>query len=180
MQEFETLDKRDEYKQRGKKSIEKYYKQMLETPHNRIMATEYSFDFVPSGENFLKGFIDRIEKNDDGTIEVYDYKTGSAKSKSQIADGKDYENYLNQLRFYKYAYEIQNPDTKVSRAGLIFVEEPMSNFYTDLTEDDNKNIKEKIAYVYENISNLNFNPPKQEDRKCDYCDYKHLCKLNEL
>ena len=180
MQEFESADKRDEYSVRGKKSIEKYYKQMLETPHNRIMATEYSFDFVPFENNFLKGFIDRIEKNDDGTVEVYDYKTGSAKPKSQIADGKDYENYLNQLRFYKYAYEIQNPDVKVSRAGLIFVEEPHSNFYIDLTKEDNKNIKEKIEFAYKNISELNFEPPKLDDRKCDYCDFKHLCKLNDF
>ncbi len=179
-EEFQDQDKRDEYRTRGLKCIEKYYKQMLETPYNRIYATEYSFNFVPFENNFLKGFIDRIEKNDDGTVELYDYKTGGAKSKSQIADGKDYENYLNQLRFYKYAYEIQNPNTLVVRAGLIFVEEPDSNFYVNLTEEDNLNIKEKIKFAYKNISELNFNPPKPEDRKCDYCDYKHLCKLNEL
>lgn len=179
-EEFQDQDKRDEYRTRGLKCIEKYYKQMFETPYNRIYATEYSFNFVPFENNFLKGFIDRIEKNDDGTVELYDYKTGGAKSKSQIADGKDYENYLNQLRFYKYAYEVQNPNTLVVRAGLIFVEEPDSNFYVNLTEEDNLNIKEKIKFAYKNISELNFNPPKPEDRKCDYCDYKHLCKLNEL
>ena len=87
---------------------------------------------------------------------------------------------LNQLRFYKYAYEIQNPDKKVSRAGLIFVEEPDSNFYVNLTEEDNSNIKQKIEFAYYNIEKLNFNPPKTDERKCDYCDYKHLCKFNEL
>lgn len=180
IEQFDSQETREMFMNRGVKSIDKYYKQMLETPYSRIIATEYSFDFIPFENNFLKGFIDRIEKNNDGTVEVYDYKTGSAKPKSQIADGKDYENYLNQLRFYKYAYEIQNPDTKVSRAGLIFVEEPDSNFYADLVEEDNKNIKEKIEFVYKNISELNFNPPKLEDRKCDYCDFKHLCKLNDF
>ena len=157
IEQFDSQETREMFMNRGVKSIDKYYKQMLETPFERIIATEYSFDFVPFGDNFLKGFIDRIEKNADETVEVYDYKTGSAKPKSQIADGKDYENYLNQLRFYKYAYEIQNQNTKVSRAGLIFVEEPDSNFYADLTDDDNKNIKEKIDFVYKNISELNFN-----------------------
>ena len=179
-EKFDSQEQRTTYMKRGMKCIDKYYKQMLETPYDRILATEYSFNFVPFEDNFLKGFIDRIEKNDDGTVEVYDYKTGSAKSKSQIADGKDYENYLNQLKFYKYAYELQNPNKKVSRAGLIFVEEPDSNFYSDLTEDDNKNIKEKIEFAYKNINELNFNPPKQDERKCDYCDFKHLCKLVDI
>lgn len=179
-EEFENQDIREEYRTRGLKCIEKYYKQMLETPINRIYATEYSLDFVPFENNFLKGFIDRIEKNADGTVELYDYKTGGAKSKSKIADGKEYENYLNQLRFYKYAYELQNPNTMVVRAGLIFVEEPDSNFYVNLVEDDNLIIKEKIEFAYKNIAELNFNPPKLENRKCDYCDYKHLCKLNEM
>lgn len=179
-EKFQSQNERDEYITRGLKCIEKYYKQMLETPPDRIFATEYSFNFVPFENNFLKGFIDRIEKNDDGTVELYDYKTGGAKSKSQIADGKDYENYLNQLRFYKYAYELQNPNTMVTRAGLIFVEEPDSNFYVNLTEEDNLNIKEKIEFAYKNIAELNFNPPKPENRKCEYCDYKHLCKLNEI
>lgn len=179
-EKFDSQQTREDYMNRGVKCIDKYYKQLLETPYNRIFATEYSFNFVPFNDNFLKGFIDRIERNDNGDVEVYDYKTGSAKAKSQIADGKNYEHYLNQLRFYKYSYELQNPETKVVKAGLIFVEEPDSNFYVELTEDDNKIIKEKIEFVYKNISELNFNPPKLEDRKCEYCDYKHLCKLNKL
>ncbi len=179
-QKFESQEKRDEYYERGLKCIDKYYKQMLETPFNRIIATEYSFDFIPFETNFLKGFIDRIEKNDDGTVEVFDYKTGTAKSKSKIADGQMYESYLNQLRFYKYAYELQNPNEKVSRAGLIFVEEPDSNFYVNLTQEDNNIIKDKISFVYEKVSEMKFSPPNLDERNCEFCDYKHLCKLNEL
>ena len=180
MQEFDTLQKREEFEKRGLKCLDKYYPQMLSTPFNRISSTEYSFNYVPVENHFLKGFIDRIEKNKDGTLEVYDYKTGGAKSKSQIADGKTYENYLNQLRFYKYALEILDNNTKVVRAGLIFVEEPDNNFYIELTDKDNQIIKDKIDYVYTNIENLNFEPPKPEERSCEYCDYRHLCKLNEL
>ncbi len=179
-EKFESQQKRDEFKQRGIKCIQKYYKQLLETSYERIYATEYSYNYVPYREYFIKGFIDRIEKNSEGLFELYDYKTGGAKSKSQIADGKDYENYLNQLRFYKLAFELQNEGCKVNRAGLIFIEEPDCNFYIDLTEKDNEIIKDKIDFAYENINNLNFNPPKEDDRNCEYCDYRHLCKLSEL
>ncbi len=180
LEKFDSQIIRDDYKQRGINSIKIYYKQLLETPFERIYATEYSYNYVPFNNYFLKGFIDRIEKNDDGTIELYDYKTGGAKSKTQIADGKEYENYLNQLRFYKLAFELQNKNTKVKRAGLIFVEEPHSNFYIDLTSEDNEIIKDKINFAYENINNLKFNPPNEEERHCEYCNYRHLCKLNEL
>ncbi len=179
-EKFETEEKREEFRIRGIKCFDKYYKQILETPYTRIYSTEYSFNYVPFESHFLKGFIDRIEKNNDGTIELYDYKTGSAKPKSQIADGKDYENYLNQLRFYKYAYEIQNHDIKVTKAGLIFVEEPDCNFYINLTEEDNKIIETKIKYAYDNILELNFKPESENKKACEYCNYKHLCKLADL
>ncbi|MCD7780137.1 MAG: PD-(D/E)XK nuclease family protein, partial [Candidatus Gastranaerophilales bacterium] len=180
IEKFESQSQRDDYKQRGINCIQKYYTQLIQTPYDRIYATEYSFNYVPYGDYFLKGFIDRIEINNDGTVELYDYKTGSAKSKSQIADGKTYESYLNQLRFYKFAYELQNENIKVKRAGLIFVEETNSDFYIDLTKEDNEVIKNKIIFAYENINNLNFNPPNEAERHCEYCDYRHLCKLSEL
>ena len=179
-EKFESQNKRDEIEARGLKCINKYYKQMLETPPSRITETEYYFEYIPVKNNYIKGIIDRIEENSDGTIEVYDYKTGGAKPKTQIADGREYENYLNQLRFYKYALEQKNPNTKVSRAGLIFVEEPDNNFYINLTQEDNDIIEEKIVSTYENISQLNFLPPKKEERNCEYCNYKHICKLCDM
>ena len=145
-----------------------------------IYASEYKLDFVPFENKFLKGYIDRIEQISDDDFFVYDYKTGSAKPKTQIADGKSYEGYLNQLRFYKYAFEIQNPGKTVLRAGLIFVEEPDKSFYTDLNCDDNEIIKEKMKYVFDNLEKLNFNLPMPDERNCEHCDYIHLCKLSDM
>lgn len=180
MEKFESADVREVYRERGKKSLNKYYKQMLETSPERIYATEYSFKFLPYKNHSIKGFIDRIEKHTDGTYAVYDYKTGEAKSKKQIADGMKYEHYLNQLRFYKFAFELEHPMAKVSRAGLIFIEEPDGNFYTDLTEDDNEIIQNKLDEAYEKIDALNFNPPSENERDCTFCSYKHLCKLSDM
>ena len=104
---------------------------------------------------------------------------GTANTQSQIKDGGDYEGYLNQLRFYKLAFESQNPDFKVSQAGLIFVEEPDKNFYTVLTDDDNKNIQQKLAYACEQINTLNFDK-KESDKSCKFCAYKQLCTLQSI
>lgn len=172
--------KREEYQKRGEECLSKYYQSLLETSKERIFATEYQFDYIPVENYFIKGKIDRIEQNEDSTFCLYDYKTGSPKSKSQIADGKDYESYLNQLRFYKFAFETQNKDSKVSQTGLVYVEEHDKNFYPSLNNNDNDIIKEKIINTYKNIHNLSFPAFEPNDKKCRFCSYKQLCKLNVI
>ncbi len=177
-QKFSSALKKEEFQNRGIKSLTSYYPYFTETSTERIFGTEYSFDFVPIENYFIKGFIDRVEKNKDGTFALYDYKTGSAKPKSQIAEGKDYESYLNQLRFYKLAFETQNAGAKVAQAGLIFVEESENNHHQKLCDEDNKIIREKIISTYENINNLKFEPSENSEKTCRYCSYKMLCNLD--
>ena len=61
--------------------------------------------------------------------------------------------------------------------GLIYPEDFEHNFYIELTQEDNKIIKNKIIETYKNISNMNFEPINKE-KNCQYCNYKQLCKLN--
>ncbi len=152
----------------------------METSPDSVFATEYALSYVPIEDHFIKGFIDRVELNNDGTYSLYDYKTGSAKSKSQIADGKDYESYLNQLRFYKLAFETLHKDAQVSQVGLIFVEEHDKSYYTQLCDEDNSIIRDRILETYQNISGLNFQPIEPDENKCKFCDYKQLCRLDIL
>ena len=177
-QKFNTQEIRLELKNRGEKSLRNYYKHMIQTPYERIFATEYSLNLIPYGNNFLKGFVDRIEKNSDGTYEFYDYKTGGAKSKREISEGGKHEDYLNQLRFYKFAFEQLNKNNMVVRAGIIFVEEPEKNFIIDLVDIDNQIIENKIKSTYENISQMNFDSVEKSEKTCSFCKYKHLCNLN--
>ena len=177
-EEFETEELRKTYTTRGENSLKSFYPHFTETSSERIDKVEYSFSNVPVGEDFVTGKIDRIERNADGTYCLFDYKTGSAKSKSQIADGKDYEHYLNQLRFYKYAFETLNHGAKVSLVGLIFPEEYEKNFYTELTPKDNEYIESKIKEVYKKIKSMQFASEKEEEKRCKFCAYRELCKLN--
>lgn len=176
-QKFSDAAKRKQFEERGEKKLTEFYPHFAQISPGRVFATEHYLKFVPVENYFIKGFIDRIEKNADGTYALYDYKTGSAKRKTQIVDGGDYENYLNQLRFYKFAFETQNEGALVTDVGLIFVEEPADNFYTKLTETDNALIKEKILDTYKNIHELNFDPVEENDKTCANCEYRQLCKL---
>ncbi len=182
-QMFETESIREEYRQRGLNSLKGYYSKFIETPLHNIMGTEFSFDYIPVEDYFIKGVIDRVERNNDNTFSLYDYKTGAAKAKSQIADGKDYEHYLNQLRFYKLAFETLNEGAKVSQVGLIFVEDPDKSYYTELCQEDNLTIRDKILSSYEGINALDFTPVDNQDKKsksCEHCDYEMLCRLDVL
>lgn len=176
-QKFSDAATRHKFEERGTKKLAEFYPSFTAVPPERVFATEHHLKYVPVENYFIKGFIDRIEKNADGTFALYDYKTGSAKRKTQITDGGDYENYLNQLRFYKFAFETQNDGAKVTQVGLIFVEEPTENFYTTLTDEDNRVIKEKILDTYKNIHALNFDPSEQDDKRCATCEFRQLCKL---
>ncbi len=176
-QKFTDAKKRQEFAQRGEKGLTEFYPNFVQTSPDRIFATEYNLNFVPVENRFIKGFVDRIETNADGTYSMYDYKTGSAKRKTQIVDGGDYEKYLNQLRFYKFAFETQNASAKVSQTGLIFVEEPTESVYLQLTDADNAIIKEKILETYNNIHALNFEPNNENQKFCKDCKYCQLCQL---
>ncbi len=180
---FESEEKYIEYIERGKKCIENYYHHLISTPVQNIFAVESRFDGIKIEHTPIKGFIDRIEKNEDGSFSLLDYKTGSAKSKNDIAEDKKYEHYYNQLRFYKLAFETKYPGSTVSNAGLIFAEEPEKNVVLEITEEETQDIKNKILETLENIKAMKFDPvdyKKQQEKNCEFCDYKMICRLNVL
>ncbi len=178
-EEFQNDKDRELFHKRGLEKLGEYYSRFIETSENRLYDVEESFEAVPIDGEIVKGKIDRIERNADGTFGLFDYKTGAAKPHKKISDGGEYEHYLNQLRFYKLAYESKNAGAKVSTAGLIFVEESDKSYYTELTDEDNAIIKDKILSTYKNMRALNFEPCETENG-CKYCSHKHLCKLNVL
>ncbi len=159
----------------GNNVIEKYYPKFSEIPVSRVDDVEFSLRDIDVDGDFITGKIDRIEKNSDGTYQLYDYKTGSAVSENQIAIGGAKENYFNQLCFYKYAFE-KLTGKKVAQTGIIYVEENVTR-EKELTDDDMKYIEDKIKEVYENIKNLKFNP-SCEPSSCKFCQYQQICKLD--
>ena len=177
---FTTSAKREQYLKQGRNALDSYYPVFSQIPASRIEGTEFQINDVQVGEDFITGKIDRIEKNSDGTFELYDYKTGKAKSAAQIAPGGAKEGYYNQLCFYKYAFE-KLTGAKVSKVGLIFVEEHQKNVSLELTDSDIQYIENLIKGTYTNIKALNFDPINDRNSDaCKYCTYKQLCKLDVL
>ena len=178
-QRYTTLLQRTEFENRGVAKLTAYYPHFVQTPPGNIVDIELKFDNIEIADIPVKGKIDRVERNNDGTYSLYDYKTGSAKRKTQIQDGREYEKYLNQLRFYKTAFELQHENAKVSQVGLIFVEEPQGNFYTNLTDEDNKIIEEKLKQANEQLQSLNFDKDATQ-KACENCSYRQICRVNNI
>ena len=174
---FSTDAKREMFLKRGETALKNYYPKFVEIPYDRIENIELSLDAVQVGEDFISGKIDRIEVNKDGTYELYDYKTGMPVSEAKVAPGEEKEGYYNQLCFYKYAFE-KLTGKKVSRTGLIYVENPEKNVYKQLTAEDTAYIENKIKEVYTNIKALKFDGVcNNKSDTCKYCEYKQLCHL---
>ena len=174
---FSSKTVREIYEKRGLENLEKFYPLMVLTKFDKVIKTEVNLYSELDGYK-IKGKIDRIDKNDDGTYTIYDYKTGDGSNKnSQIREGGAHEDYYNQLKFYKLLFELQNPDMKVSKTAILYPE-TKTIIERVFDEEDMQDIKDKIKFVYENIQDLYFEckNDKSEDN-CKYCNYKQMCKL---
>ena len=175
---FSSEAKKEKYFKQGQKLLTNYYPYFSQIPISRITDIEFSFYGVDVDGDFITGKIDRIEKDSDGTFELYDYKTGNYSSEKKIAPNEEKQNYFNQLCFYKYAYE-KLTGNKVSKVGIIYVENHEKSVDKYLTDDDMKYIETLIKDTYQNIKALKFNPIKEDKQgACKNCVYKQLCKLD--
>lgn len=173
--QISTKKCRQDLLDRAKNNLPTFYNQLIATPIKNLYCAEYKIpDYIFDGTKIV-GFIDRIEKLEDGTFALYDYKTGKSKAK-EIEDGKTHEDYLNQLRLYKFIFE-KTTGNIVSKTGFIFPDDCLANCEKPLTENDNKIIEEKLHLVNDNIRKMNFEAKPQNDLVCKDCLYRDICSL---
>lgn len=163
---------------RGKNALKEFYPHFLNISPDKLYSAEFSLGSTTLENINITGKIDKIEMNNDGSYFLSDYKTGKSPGFGKIA----YEKHIDQIRFYKLAFEIKNPDKKVSHVGIIYVEDFDKNYIQEVCEEDDILIKEKIFNTYENIQNLKFDAicEKQSKEICKRCNYKLLCRINVL
>ena len=176
---MQSYQHREIFEVRGEQALDKYYAQICNTAYSCLVDTEYKLEYEFEDGTKFKGFIDRIDINSDGTYTIYDYKTGNNKNKD-IEPGKDHEDYYNQMALYKYFYE-RKTGNKVSLTKFIYPEDFESkNDGIKFTEDEINVIVNKFKNAIANIKALNFEPTKNRDKSCKYCNYKDYCGMNKL
>ena len=176
-QPMSSYKQRENYIVRGENALNEYYVQICNTPVKNLYATEKKVLLEIDGIKF-KGIIDRIDKNDDGTYTIYDYKTGSAKNEKVICPEGEHEDYYNQIGLYKYYFE-KDLDAKVKETTFIFPEEFTKNFTLNLTNEDCDSIVSKFKNAIFDIKSYKFEPSNNDD-VCKLCQFKDFCRLDIL
>lgn len=147
----------------------------------------YSNEFRISNDKFI-GIVDLITKNDDGTVDVFDFKYSN-----------NVDNYLESAQLHIYKYFLEQMGFKVRKLGFIFVpknkirqkqNETLYQFRKRLIETT-KELEIQIAEieydpnkVIEFVFNINTvieskEYPKHPTNLCSWCDYEKLCLKGE-
>lgn len=151
-----------EYKRRGYTELQEFYtrnKEHLREP----VALEENFRITVGGHK-VRGRIDRIDKLDDGGVEVIDYKTGRPK-------GQESADQSMQLSIYAMAVRerFQKDPRKLSFYYLTSNEKVTSS----RSDEQLESAKESILAVAGEILARNFKPNK--GFHCGWCEFKPIC-----
>lgn len=147
----------------------------------------YSHEFRISNSRFV-GIVDLIVKNEDGTVDVFDFKYSN-----------NVKNYMDSAQLHIYKYFLEQLGFKVRKLGFIFVpkwqgrqkkDEDLYHFRNRLVEEVNK-LQIQIAEVkYDPNKVIDFisdivdvveckEYPKNTSNLCSWCDYEKYCLLEE-
>ena len=147
----------------------------------------YKKEFRINTNRFI-GIVDLITKNDDGSVDVFDYKYSN-----------NYEHYAESPQLYLYKYFLEQIGFKVRKLGFIFIpkisirqkqEENLYQFRKRLQEElRNSEIKimeiqynaEKVAEWMDNIINITEDNEfkKNPTNLCSWCEYQEYCIKGE-
>lgn len=151
--------------QKAQKILRDYYKKIYlkEDKNTRVFALEYPISFELEGWTILTK-IDRLQKQADGCLNIYDYKLGKKKVDS-------FEKKI-QLLIYKLAAESKG--WKVADVAYITFED-MQVQRAKLTEKDVEKLKVEFSAFVKDIKNGIFKPTPSQ-MKCQWCAYKDICE----
>lgn len=147
----------------------------------------YKKEFMINTDRFI-GIVDLITKNEDGTVDVFDYKYSN-----------NYEHYAESPQLHLYKYFLEQIGFKVRKLGFIFIpkisirqkqEENLYQFRKRLQEElKNSEIKimeihynaEKVAEWMDNIINITEDNEfkKNPTNLCSWCKYQEYCIKGE-
>lgn len=168
------------YEKEMYKRGETYLKEYLVkgfTPHVKTLLLEQPFTIplsVPGRFLRLGGRLDRVDKREDGMIEIIDYKTGRLPSKREMDTSL-------QLSVYAIAAtEIKEPpfDKPVDKVLLsLYYFDSQEKVTTIRTEAQLAQEKKRILEIAKEIENSDFHC--SQNKLCATCEYKMFCGLKE-
>ena len=117
------------------------------------------------GEDWIRGFVDRIDPLPGGGVEIIDYKTGKPKKDADAGEQL-------QLRLYALACK-KALNLEPKRVSFYFLRNNEKLSF-DHQPEVLEQTKEQILQIIRDIRSSDFTPtPSQQ--KCRWCDFRNLC-----
>jgi len=155
----------------GKQCIRNFYEKHKPFRQSQTLGTEVHLTFPLDGEGKyqLQGYVDRIARRDDGTIEIHDYKTSRTLPGQQKAEAD------RQLAFYQIGVERQWPETRDVELIWHYVA------FRE-TQRSRRTAQQLFHLRQQTIELINrIESAKQfeghRSALCDWCEYKPDCPL---
>ncbi|HVM90860.1 MAG TPA: ATP-dependent DNA helicase [Verrucomicrobiae bacterium] len=165
---YESRPRHDEYKEKGRQAIKNFWQACREHPPE-LFGVEIPFTLI-LGLHSLKGKVDRVDKLPDGTVAIYDYKTGAAKEELSAEDKE-------QLHLYQLAMEEKG--VKVSRLAYIYVLDWVITDVDLLKDEKREAFLEKVSQRMEDITHSDYRPTP-DAFTCKFCDFRNICEFRKL
>lgn len=186
-----------------KKKLNEFRKAEIERPFKQVLFTEKDFNSqieVNQKKYNLTSRMDRIDENEDGTVSIIDYKTGSADApfketkvvfdETELCRQKISESINSfQLIIYKYLYEQNNKDKTVKdvmlyslkeTATIPLIKEKIKPKKDKKTEDKKVDFDMLLKQLKIVIADINNDEPFKSEIydkvNCETCPYFYLCR----
>ncbi len=157
----------DEYWAKGKAALKTFWRACAERAPD-VVEIEKDFTLL-LGQHSIKGKIDRVDRVPDGSVEVLDYKTGTAKEELGTEDKE-------QLWLYQIALEERG--VTVSRLAYWYVIDGEFREVEPLKEKKRAEFLEKLTERMDGILRSEFQPTP-EPFTCKFCDFKNICEFRK-
>lgn len=159
----------NDYRRKGAKCIENYYRRYFPFNQAQTLGIEERIQVKLSSDHLLTGFIDRLDRVDDGIYEIHDYKT------SNRLPTQDEIDHDRQLALYQI--DIQARWDDVEKVILVW---HYLIFDRELRSIRNRAAQEEILKKTNQVIDLieaddKFKP--QPSAVCDWCDFQNICPI---
>jgi DNA helicase II / ATP-dependent DNA helicase PcrA len=164
---FGDSDDEQQFRERAVAALEAYWRRDRESDSEAVWF-ERSFAFR-IGPHLLRGRVDRVDRNPDGTFELIDYKTGRAKSEQELREDV-------QLSVYQMgARESWGLETSAQSYFYVLTGEKVPVEHSD---EELERVKATVTEIAAGILKQRFEPTPSPEI-CRFCDYRIICPAAE-
>jgi DNA helicase II / ATP-dependent DNA helicase PcrA len=164
---FGDSDDERQFRERAVAALERYWREDHESQAEPVWF-ERSFAFR-LGPHLLRGRVDRVDRRPDGSYELIDYKTGKAKTESELREDV-------QLSLYQMgARESWRLETSAQSYLYVLTGEKVP---VEHSEEELDRVKSTVAEIADGILHQDFEP-KPSYEVCHFCDYRIICPAAE-